>query len=234
MNDILVFIPTYNEKKNIEIICNKLINLNFPLDILIIDDSSPDNTYQFAKEKFDYLKNFTILKRKKKLGIGSAHLDSINHAYNKKYKYLITMDADLTHKPEDIEIFLKEKNKYDLIIGTRFKNNESLKDWNIIRKLITNGGHILTKHFLKIPFDATGAFRLYNLEKISINDFNLIKSKHYDFFFESIMLLNKKKYKIFEVPITLPKRTYGNSKMSYLLLFNSLVKIIILFFKHGR
>lgn len=234
MEDILVFIPTYNEKENIEIICNKLIKLDLSLDILVIDDSSPDNTYEYAKEKFENLKNFTILKRKKKLGIGSAHLEGIKYAYNNKYKYLITMDADLTHQPDDISMFLKEKNKYDMIIGTRFKNHKSLKDWNILRKLITNGGHILTKHFLNIPFDATGAFRLYNLEKISINDFNLIKSNHYDFFFESIMLLYKKKYKIHEVPINLPKRTYGNSKMSYSLLLNSLIKIVILFFKYGR
>ena len=231
MREILVFIPTFNEKKNIEIIVNQLLNLNLDFDILVIDDASPDDTYKYAKEKFKYFKNFKIIQRKKKLGIGSAHLDSINYAYENKYKYLITMDADLTHKPEDIESFLIHKDNYDIVVGTRFKKVDSLKDWNLVRKIITLGGHMLTKFFLKLPFDATGAFRFYNLTRISHEDFLLIKVNHYDFFFESLLHLYKKKYSIIEVAINLPKRTYGNSKMSYFLLLNSLIKIMILFFK---
>ena len=116
-------------------------------------------------------------------------------------------------------------------MGTRFKKNDSLEDWNFIRKLITKGGHYLTKFFLNLPYDATGAFRLYNIQNIKKDDILQIKSKHYDFFFESLMILHEQKYKIYEIPITLPKRTYGNSKMSYLLLINSLFKILFLFLK---
>ena len=171
MKEILVFIPTFNEKKNIEIIVNQLLNLNLDFDILVIDDSSPDDTYKYAKEKFKNYKNFKIIQRKKKFGIGSAHLDCINYAYKNKYKYLITMDADLTHKPEDIDSFLIHKDNYDIVVGTRFKKVDSLKDWNLVRKIITLGGHILTQFFLKLPFDATGAFRFYNLTKISHEHF---------------------------------------------------------------
>ena len=230
-SDTLVFIPTYNEVKNITIIINQILELKIPVDILIIDDSSPDNTYEFTKNKYSNIPNFLILRRWKKLGIGSAHLDAINYAYKMNYNYLITMDADLTHQPSDINLFLKYKDDYAVVIGTRFENEESLKDWSFFRKLITKSGHLLTKFFLKLPFDATGAFRLYNLLKIPQNIINLTKSKHYDFFFESLMILNNNNFFIKEIPINLPKRTYGHSKMSYYLLFNSVLKIFYFYFK---
>ena len=227
----LLFIPTYNERENIEILLNQILDLKYSFDILIIDDSSPDKTYDFLKKKYNHLNYFNIKKRNKKSGVGSAHIDAIKIAYSSGYEKLITMDADLTHKPSDIKFLLNKSYECDIVLGSRFYLKDSLEDWNFFRKSITNMGHILTKYLLGIPYDATGAFRLYNLINIKENDFNHIKSNHYDFFYESLVLLHQKKYSIKEVPIKLPSRTYGNSKMSFIQLLNSFFKIFYLSIK---
>ena len=230
-SDHLIFIPTYNERLNIEILLNELNLLQRNFDYLIIDDSSPDKTFEFLHNKYNNHKNFNLIKRKNKQGIGSAHIQAIKYAKKNSYKYLITMDADLTHKPSDIIFFLKKICSFDLVIGSRFSLHNSLEDWNFFRKIITNFGHLVTKNLLNIPFDATSGFRMYNLNKFKYDDIKLIKSKNYDFFYESILIFYLKNYKITEVGIKLPKRTYGNSKMSFYQLINSVLKILYLFIK---
>ena len=166
-NSILIFIPTYNEKNNIVKLVDKiLINKEFEADVLIIDDGSPDNTYEYAKNYYKNNKNIFIKNRGSKQGIGSAHLDGILYAKNKKYEILITLDSDFTHDPDDIPKFLEYKDDFDVVVGNRFVLKDSLGDWDLHRKLMTIGGHYLTKFFLGIPYDATGFFRLYKLRNI--------------------------------------------------------------------
>tara|TARA_B100001057_G_scaffold498477_1_gene605577 strand:- start:1312 stop:2031 length:720 start_codon:yes stop_codon:yes gene_type:complete len=228
-NNILVFIPTYNEKNNITKLVDKIFEINnFKCDVLVIDDGSPDDTYNIAKEKYKSFKNVVIKNRYKKKGIGSAHHEAILYAKEKGYEILLTMDSDFTHDPKDIPTFLKFKNEFDIVVGNRFVLKNSLEDWDFHRKFMTIGGHLLTKIFLGIPYDATGFFRLYKLDNISYNELNKIKSINYDFSFESLSIFHYSKYKIKEVPIILPKRTYGNSKMTLKHMINSIIKIFYL------
>lgn len=214
---ILIFIPTYNEAENVNIIYQmiKSLRLNIDYDILFLDDNSPDGTGviidKLAKEDVQL---FTI-HRTGKQGIGSAHQEGIEWAYQNGYDALITMDCDLTHSPEYIIDFVREGQSYPIVIGSRYMNKESLSTWNIFRKLLTKFGHFLTKHLLDMPFDASGAFRYYDLKKVPHNIFLLVQSKSYSFFFESLLILQLNKFPIKEISIHLPKRTYGDSKMNY-------------------
>lgn len=229
MNKLLIFIPTYNERENVEEMVKKIFNSSFDFDLLVADDNSPDGTGDIVENLKKVYPKLIVIHREKKMGIGNAHKYGINYAYENGYDYLLTMDCDFTHNPEDIPLFLKYKEEYDVVVGTRYQKEDSLKDWNIYRKFLTKLGHFLTKHLLALDYDATGAFRLYNLKKIDNKIFNRVKSQGYSFFFESLFFLNLKGYKIKEVPIVLPKRTYGHSKMSFKEIFKSLYMLFRLF-----
>ncbi len=228
MDNLLIFIPTYNEKENVKLMIKELTSLPFSFDMLFIDDNSPDGTGKILEALKAEYKNLSVIHRAGKLGIGSAHKTGIDYAFKNGYDYLLTMDCDFSHSPSDIGKFLQHKD-FDLVIGTRYSSKESLKEWNFYRKFLTNLGHFLTKKLLMMSFDATGAFRLYNLKKIRPEDFYNVKSEGYSFFFESLFFLNLKGYSIKEIPIILPKRTYGSSKMSIIEIFKSLYRLVRLF-----
>jgi dolichol-phosphate mannosyltransferase len=228
LNNTLVMIPTYNEKGNVATLASKIIDLNLPADILFIDDNSPDGTGQSLDNIKGMQKNNTVIHvihRSGKLGVGSAHKVGIGYAYAEKYTTLVTMDADGTHDPTDIPKFIRwasDEKGYDLVVGTRHMREDSLEGWSLWRKLVTRTGHILTTCILGIPFDATGAFRLYRLDKIPIGIFLKVKSDSYSFFFESLTILNLNKVKIIEIPITLSARSIGHSKLEIKDLIKSL------------
>ena len=125
------------------------------------------------------------------------------------------MDSDGTHDPKYIKKILSKIKKFDLITTSRFKSKKSLKNWPLLRIVLTNIRHLLIKFFLGMPFDASGAYRCYNLKKIKYKDILLAKDNGYSFFWESIFILHKKNYSIYEVPIELPYRKIGSSKMRF-------------------
>ena len=213
---ILIFIPTYNEKDNVDVII-KLIRKKYShLDLLFIDDNSPDGTGDILQKISNKNSNIFVIHRKNHIkGIGSAHIDGIKYAYNNNYDFILTMDCDLSHSPDYFEDFFKNATNADLVIGTRFQLTNSIENWNLYRKSLTNLGHIASKIFLGLPFDTTGAFRLYNLQTIDKKFLDLINFYRYSFFFESLFIISKNKYKIVEIPITLPSRVYGNSKQRF-------------------
>lgn len=226
----IIIIPTYNEKKNIKILIGKIIKLyNSNFNILVVDDNSPDGTIEqvkLLKKKYSFI-NF--ISRKKKLGIGSAHKVAIKYAHKKKFDIIITMDADGTHNPIYIKKFLKEIKYNDLITTNRFLMKNSLSEWPIYRKILTIFRHQLIKFVLNLPIDSSGAFRCYNMKRIKINDILKAKDNGYSFFWESIFFLYHKKYKIYEVPIKLPFRTIGSSKMEFKDIFNALFYLLIIY-----
>lgn len=212
-SDTLIAIPTYNELENIRNLYNQINELPFSKDFLFVDDNSPDGTGQIIQSIQSENKNVFAKFRPSKMGIGSAHQDIISFAYEKKYKVLITMDCDFTHSPKSIIDFINGSENHDVVVGSRYLKKDSLKDWNLLRKFLTNLGHILTKYVLNLKEDATGAFRLYKLENIPFQLFGLVQSKSYSFFFESLFIISYNNFKIKEIGIDLPSRTYGTSKM---------------------
>jgi dolichol-phosphate mannosyltransferase len=213
VNQILIAIPTYNEVENIDLILRRVLDVIPHGQILFVDDNSPDGTGERLDQLAKNDKRITVIHRSGKLGIGSAHQTAIAYAYQSGIEVLVTMDADLTHSPEHIPQLIDLLELADVVIASRFLDSGGLSDWNFRRKAMTQLGHLLTRTLLRMPYDASGAFRVYNLGKIPSESFSFIQSTGYSFFFESLKILEMNNAKIVEHPVVLPSRTYGHSKM---------------------
>jgi dolichol-phosphate mannosyltransferase len=210
----LIFIPTYNERDNVTPMCEQILALGLDADLVFMDDGSPDGTGALLDDLANTHERVTIIHRPAKSGIGSAHLDGIAYAYDHGYEKLVTLDCDFTHSPSLIPTFLARSEVAPVVVGSRYIDQNSLPGWTLMRRALTRLGHFLTESVLKIPQDATGAFRVYDLVAIPRGLFDLVQSRGYAFFFESLLVLNENGFEIAEVPITLPARTYGHSKMN--------------------
>lgn len=226
MKKNLIIIPTYNEKSNIKNLINSIFKYQNNFDLLFVDDNSPDGTANIIKKHQSKNKNIFLILRKKRSGIGSAHKIALKWGFKKKYKRIITMDADGTHNPKYIKKMLQKSNIAHLVITSRFLKKNSLSDWTLIRVFITNLRHFIIKLLLGLPYDASGAFRCYNTSKANINDIIQAKDNGYSFFWESLFILYKKKYLINEIPVILPNRYSGSSKMEIKDISNALIYLI--------
>lgn len=212
----LIFVPTYNERDNVGPMCEQLVALGLDADIVFMDDASPDGTGQELDRLAALHPRVRVIHRSAKSGIGSAHMEGIAAAYAGGYARLVTLDCDFTHSPSLIPSFLARCDSADLVVGSRYLEQDSLPGWSIVRKILTSMGHVLTKNMLGVSQDATGAFRVYNLERIPAALFDLVQSRGYAFFFESMLIFQRNGFAIAELPIKLPARTSGSSKMSFL------------------
>ncbi len=222
----LVMVPTYNERDNAPTMVAAIRALDLDVDVLFVDDDSPDGTGALLEAlKVDYPR-LSVLHRSGKNGIGSAHLDGIAYAYRNGYQRLVTLDCDFSHSPADIPAFFSAAEDADVVVGSRWTAMNSLPGWNVFRRLMTHVGHLLTRLVLGMPYDATGAFRAYRLDRIPEGVFGLVQSMSYAFFFESLFILHRNALRIREIPIVLPARTYGHSKMTLKAAANS-VRIMV-------
>ena len=224
----LIFIPTYNEADNVEQLVHEIFAQQINIDLLFIDDNSPDGTGQILEQLSKSKSSIQVLHREKKSGIGSAHLAGIHWAYENDYRCLITMDSDFSHSPDLIGLFLEHAQKRGVTVGSRFKRTNSLIGWKYYRKILTHLGHYLTKKLLGIPYDATGAFRAYRLDCIPREIFSEIQSTGYSFFYETLYLLHRRGIPIEEISIRLPSRTAGHSKMTLIDIFHGVAFLFLL------
>lgn len=227
----LLFIPTYNESKNIVKLYQQIKELHLGIDILFLDDNSPDGTGRVIDNLAMYDRTIHVIHRASKMGIGSAHLEGIDFAYKNNYRTLITMDSDFSHDPQDIAKFQAVSNEYEIVIGTRFVKKGSLDGWKLSRKVLTHAGHLATKTLLKIPYDASGAFRLYRLDRIDAILFKMISAKGYSFFPESLYALFSNGIKVKEIPIKLPRRFNGVSKMNLRDVYIGIISLFSIYVK---
>lgn len=204
----------------------QLSALQLDADILFIDDNSPDGTGRLLDELAAQHPRLRVVHRPGKQGIGTAHQAGVQWAYDHGYQKLVTLDCDFTHSPTDIPRLLACSDEYDVVVGSRYLQKGSLPGWNLARRFLTNFGHFVTTKMLRIPGDATGAFRIYNLERIPRHIFKHIRSRGYSFFFEGLFLLMMNGYRVHDVAIILPARTYGHSKMSLKEAWRSLWRVI--------
>jgi len=225
----LLLIPTYNERENVESMASQILSQGLDADLLFLDDSSPDGTGRILDALASRDPRVRVLHRPGKLGVGSAHVHGIQWAYDHGYEALITMDCDFTHSPADLGRMVAASSQYDVTVGSRYLRPGSLPGWNLLRRFLTNFGHFLTRHLLKMDYDATGAFRIYRLSRIPREVFSLVTSMGYAFFFESLFVLHRNGCTIGQVPIVLPARTYGHSKMSFWEPYRSFKQVFALF-----
>ena len=228
---ILVIMPTLNESRNVTIQYKKIRQCLINSYILFVDDNSSDGTISEIKNLQKKDKKINLIVRSGKLGIGSAHKDAFKFAYKKKFDIAVTLDADGTHDPLKIPTMLKFIKNYEIIITNRFKNKKALKNWHWMRKLLTLLRYYLINFVLEIDFDTSGAFRCYNLRKISLKHLLQAQNNSYSFFWESTHILNKLKYKIKEIPIILPYRKIGISKMNFTDILSALMYLLYYYVK---
>ncbi len=212
----IVIIPTYNEKENINAVIEKLDSLKVDLDILIIDDNSPDGTGEIIKNLQKSSKNLHLIERPGKLGLGSAYVKGFRWALDKGYKFILEMDADLSHNPEDVARLINAcKNDTDLAIGSRYCDGVNVINWPIKRLLLSYGANKYTRWVTRLPVkDATAGFKCFRREVLESIDLDRIKSSGYSFQIEMNYRAWKKGFKIKEVSIIFTERTEGLSKMS--------------------
>lgn len=211
--DTLLFIPTYNEAENVELMVEQIRALGLGLDLLFVDDNSPDGTGEILERLAAKDGRMRVIHREGRLGIGTAHRLGIERAYQEGYRTLITMDCDFTHPPEDIPRLLAASENCDLVVASRHLEPDSLVGWQIHRRFLTKSAYFATRHFLGMPFDATGAFRVYRLDRIPRQLFAQVRSPGYSFFVESLYLLWSSGVKVEQVAVRLPARMQGHSKM---------------------
>ncbi len=225
---ILVFTATYNEAENIKKLVTSINNQPCQPDILIVDDNSPDGTRNIIQVMQKNFKNLFLINRNKKLGLDTAHKIAYNYALSNKYNILITMDADLSHDPNEIENFIKHLDNFPFVIGSRYMSGGK----NLMKKqrlILSKFGNLLIRFFLKIDCtEYTSSFRGFNLNKLENFNLNLVQTKGYSFFMGTIYEIAKKKFMIKEIPIIFSDRLKGYSKIPRLELFRTLKNLFIL------
>ena len=231
MNNIIIVIPTLNEKENIKILFNKLTATNIVFDLLFIDDNSSDGSQEIIKELKKKNQNINYIFRPKKMGIGSAHKEALVWCYKKNYKTIITMDADGTHDPKYLKFLIKELKNFNIVVTSRFLGKNLLEGWPLFRVFLTRLRYVTISLLLSIPYDSSGAFRCINCQKVALSDLILAKDDGYAYFWESIFILHKKKYRITQIPVQLPYRTIGYSKMTIKDIFFSIYYLMVVFLK---
>ena len=219
MKKILVLIPTYNEEESIENLLRRLQQVRekianlFDIDILIIDDGSPDQTVQLIKSlNFAKVK---ILQRNKKNGLGPAYLAGFAEGLKGDYQFFVEMDADLSHQPEELVLLLNQASENSFVIGTRWMPGGSVVNWPKKRQLISKLGTKYASFALKLPYrDLTSGYRVIPRSFFERIDFSKIETRGYGFQVEMAIKARDLGFKIQEVPITFVERENGQSKMS--------------------
>ena len=232
MNTNLVIIPTYNEKHNVDIIIDLILEVNSNVDILVVDDNSPDGTADLVKTKMLNNSRINLLNREGKLGLGSAYIKGFKWAISNNYKYVIQIDADLSHNPKDIIRLINETNSNDLIIGSRYIKGISIVNWPLSRLILSYLANLYARIIIGIPIkDITGGFKCISIEILKSINLDSIKSEGYSFQIELNFLAWRNKFRIKEIPIIFTDRTHGESKMSKFVIFEAIYMVPYLFFK---
>jgi dolichol-phosphate mannosyltransferase len=216
LNRVLVIIPTYNEKKNIEKVLNIVFGLNIEnLDVLIIDDNSPDGTVDIVQQHMKKQDSLFLIQRSGKLGLGTAYIAGFSYALERDYQYIFEMDADLSHDPKEIPNFLNVMQEADLVIGSRYLTGVNVINWPLMRLFISVMASKYTRFITGLPIhDCTSGFKCFNRRVLEAIPLEEVSSSGYSFQIEINFKAWKRGFKIKEIPIIFNDRTEGASKMS--------------------
>ena len=230
MSNTLLVIPTFNERENINPLLKSIFAIKIFVDVLIIDDNSPDGTKDVVLENIKKFKNRIYLSnREKKLGLGKAYIEGFKWALKKKYKKIIQMDADLSHPPEKLINIIKELDFYDYVIGSRYINGIRVLNWPLNRIILSIGASWYVKLITGLPVkDPTAGFVGYNRSSLLSLNLDKIMFVGYAFQIEMKFKLWNLGYNFKEIPITFKNRTHGESKMNSSIISEAIFGVIII------
>jgi dolichol-phosphate mannosyltransferase len=216
MNPALVIIPTYNERDNLGPITAAVLAAEPRVDILVVDDNSPDGTGQLADQLASREPRIRVLHREKKEGLGRAYLHAFRWALEQGYAHVLEMDADFSHDPKYLHVLLDAaEGGADLVLGSRYVEGGGTVNWGLLRRLISRGGSLYARSILGVSIrDLTGGFKCFSRRVLEGIDLDQVMSTGYGFQIELTYRALKKGFTVKEVPIVFEDRRVGQSKMS--------------------
>lgn len=212
----LVIVPTYNERENITRLIGSILEQDPRLEILVVDDGSPDGTGEIVDGLVQHEARVHILKRPRKMGLGTAYIAGFRWALQEAFDFIFEMDADFSHDPAHLSQFLSAIEGADLVLGSRYRNGKvTVVNWPIKRLLLSYFANVYARVVTGLPvWDATGGFKCFRRKVLEAIDLSHVRSNGYAFQIEMSFRAWRKHFKIVEIPIVFVDRTEGQSKMS--------------------
>ena len=211
----LVIVPTYNERENLPALVHRLMALPVKVELLVVDDNSPDGTGKLADEISAQNPSVHVLHRPGKAGLGRAYCAGFKWALERDYEFIFEMDGDFSHNPDEIPAFLKAAQEAGLVLGTRYMNGIRVINWPLRRLMLSMAAGRYVRLVTGMPFtDPTGGFKCFRRRALASIDLDSIRSNGYSFQIELTHKIWRQGLKIAEVPIVFTDRFQGNSKMS--------------------
>jgi dolichol-phosphate mannosyltransferase len=214
---VLVVIPSYNEKDNIGNLIEELLNVDSNIDVLVVDDNSPDGTSEVVRKSTGFNKRVFLITRTKKDGRGGAVLDGFRYGLRdkKRYEYFFEMDADFSHPPKEIPLFLDKGDHADCVIGSRYIKGSKIIGWPWSRKIFSKLANIYARFLLRIPItDYTNGYRLYKREVLERINFDAIEKNGYIVLSEIAFQIHLAGFNMGEIPTVFVNRQRGLSNLS--------------------
>ena len=236
MNSSLVLVPTFNERENLPRVLPRLAALEEAVDVLVIDDASPDGTGELAEEMRTRCPRLSVLHRKAKEGLGRAYVHGFKLAIKEGYRRIVTMDADLSHAPEDVPRLLGALEEADVAVGSRHAPGGGVEGWPLGRWVLSRAGSLYARMLLRLPVkDATSGFRAYRADALQETDLDQIAARGFVFQVEMLRrILDLPGARAVEVPIVFRNRTQGASKLSAGIIAEAAGEVAALTFRRRR
>jgi dolichol-phosphate mannosyltransferase len=220
----LVIVPTYNERENIHRLVDAVLRQDGRLEVLIVDDGSPDGTGQIAAELERTDPRVHLLERPKKMGLGTAYIAGFRWALERDYRYVLEMDADFSHDPAHLPQFLSAIEDADVVVGSRYQQGRvTVINWPIGRLILSYSANLYARAVTGLPmWDTTAGFKCFRREVLEAIDFSRVRSNGYAFQIEMHFRAWKRNFRIVEIPIVFVDRNEGTSKMSRRIIYEAM------------
>jgi dolichol-phosphate mannosyltransferase len=233
MNKTLVVVPTYNERENLPLLVKRLLALPVAVDLLVVDDNSPDGTGKLADDLAGQHDMMHVLHRAEKSGLGRAYIAGFKWALEHGYEYVFELDGDLSHNPDDIPMFLEAARNADLVLGSRYLNGIRVINWPLRRLMLSKGAANYVRLVTGMPLtDPTGGYKCFRRRALEAIDLESVHSNGYSFQIEMTHKLWRQGFKVVEVPIVFTDRFQGRSKMSGHIMREAFIMVWRLAFQH--
>lgn len=233
-SNALIIVPTYNERENLRPLVTRVLGQPLPVDLLIVDDNSPDGTGALADELADSSPRVAVLHRCDKDGLGRAYCAGFAWALRRHYGFILEMDGDFSHNPDDVSRFLEAAADADLVLGSRYVNGIRVINWPLGRLMLSLGAARYVRTVTGMPFtDPTSGFKCFRREALASIDLEAVRSNGYSFQIEMTHKIWRQGLRVAEIPITFTDRFQGSSKMSHGIVREALLMVWRLWIQNG-